>query len=207
MMVGVTARLFVAIWPDDASRDALATTVHEARSTAAAVRWQPPERWHITLAFLGHADPEQAVSRISTHNLLAPEPIHLARSGTFGPVIWVGVEHGRWLAEVAGGLQRTLRVADRRFRAHVTVGRVRGPGGPAQARDVAARLSAHVGPAWTPAEVTLIESTTGPAPEYRVRERWPLGSSGTAPRASPRNLDRPGRAMRDSSAPEILEEP
>ena len=101
----MTARLFVAVWPDDAARDALADTVERARQAAPDVRWQPPERWHITLAFLGVADPGRAAARISTverrGDTPAAEPIHLVGAGAFGPVVWVGVEHGAWLADLA----------------------------------------------------------------------------------------------------------
>ena len=146
----VDARLFVAIWPDDAPRDALADTVDRARGEAPDVRWQPPARWHITLAFLGVADPGRAAARISTlerrGDTPAAEPIRLVGAGTFGPVIWVGVEHGPWLAEMARGLQQALHVADRRFRAHVTVGRLRGEGGATRAREVVPLLSPHCGP-------------------------------------------------------------
>ena len=76
----MTARLFIAIWPDEASRDALATRVHEARTAAPDIRWQPAERWHVTLAFLGQADPVGSRRRIATHvtaGLPTPEPIRL----------------------------------------------------------------------------------------------------------------------------------
>ncbi len=207
----VTARLFVAIWPDDASRAALADTVHGARRAAPDVRWQPPERWHITLAFLGQADPGRTTARISTDHASgrAPmaEPIRLAGAGSFGPVVWVGVEHGIWLADLAGRLQRTLRVADRRFRAHVTVGRVRGQGAAARALEVAPLLLPHAGRAWTPSEFTLVESTTGPAPEYRVIDRWPLHPPDpAAPRPAP-NRDTAADLMPDSATPRTLEEP
>ena len=172
------ARLFVALWPDQVAVDALATRVAPARAQATDVRWQPPERWHVTLAFLGQADPERAVRRINSHVATgppSPEPIHLGLPGRFGPIIWVAVEHGPWLGELSYGLQRALRTADRRFRAHVTVGRVRGHGGNGRAQEVVPLLSGPAGPAWTPTELTLVESTTGPAPEYRILERWPLG--------------------------------
>jgi RNA 2',3'-cyclic 3'-phosphodiesterase len=206
----VTARLFIAIWPDEASRDALVTTVHEARTAAPDIRWQPAERWHVTLAFLGQADPEESRRRIAAHvitGLPAPEPVRLAGAGAFGSVIWVGVEHGPWLGDLASGLQRALRVADRRFRAHVTVGRVRGEGGPARAREVVPLLRPHDGPGWTPAELTLVESSTGPAPEYRICDRWPLGPPRPAARRSTTNLDTPGSAMPDSAASATLEVP
>ena len=173
----MTSRLFVALWPDGPARQALTATLQSARPAAPDVRWQSPDRWHVTLAFLGSADPDRAASRIEAvmerdHPLT--EPLRLLGAGTFGPVIWIGVEHGTWLDQLARGLQRALRVADHRFRAHVTVGRIRGPNAPARARRVAPHLAAHSGPPWTPAQITLVESVTGPAPSYTVRRSWPL---------------------------------
>ena len=142
------------------------------------VRWQPPERWHLTLAFLGQAEAATATRRIDrAMPQLASAgagPIRLTSAGSFGPVIWVGVEHGPWLTEQALALQRALHVADRRFRAHVTVGRIRGPDAPARTRSALAGFPEHAGPWWTPQEVTLVDSVTGPKPAYHVLERWPL---------------------------------
>ncbi len=222
----MTSRLFVAIWPDDAARAELIRIVGRAREAAPDVRWQPPERWHITLAFLGQSDPEKASTRIATQlsgGSYSPEPIRVADPGAFGPVVWLGIDHGPWLTQLAGELQRTLRVADRRFRAHLTVGRVRGADGPARARSVASLLALGATPAlapraapllapraaieWTPGEITLVESMTGPTPSYRVLNAWPLHPAGPAPR--PRTTARGIRApaMPDSSAPKTLEGP
>ena len=206
----MTTRLFVAIWPSAAAVEALALTVDGARRAAPDVRWQPPERWHITMAFLGPGDPAKAGARIDglarAERLPAAEPIRLQGSGSFGPVIWVGVDHGPWLATLAHGLQQALHVADRRFRAHVTVGRVRGADGPARATEVTASLVAHHGPTWTPAGITLVESLTGPAPAYHVLARWPLRQPAADPAAVPSNRDNASRAVPDSGVP-TLEEP
>lgn len=180
----VGPRLFVAIWPDAAAVHALQATVDAARQTHPELRWQPPGRWHLTLAFLGEAEPHWATSRLERlmtrrHDLPSPEPLRLAGSGTFGPILWVGVAHGRWLTDLADHAQRTLKVADRRFRAHVTVARVRGrPSDAARtARAAAASLADHEGPAWLPSELTLVESRTGPDPAYTVLRRWGLPHS------------------------------
>lgn len=185
------SRLFVALWPDESARTALSATVKGLHPAHPEVRWQPPERWHLTLAFLGQAQAATAIRRI-TRALPQPAPdsarptqpaepdsatagpIRLTGAGTFGPVLWVGVEHGPWLTRLARDLQNALHVSDRRFRAHVTVGRVRGADAPARARSVLADFPDHEGPWWTPQEVTLVESMTGPTPAYRVLERWPL---------------------------------
>jgi len=174
----VTSRLFVAVWPDDTARGPLAEAVDSARLVAPEVRWQAPERWHITLAFLGPADPARAYAQIAAvlarSDVGPPQPVRLSGAGTFGPVLWVGVEHGAWLARLAGQLQSALHVHDQRFRAHVTVGRVRGNDGSALARAAVPLLADHHGPAWIPSRITMVESRTGPHPEYRILEEWPL---------------------------------
>ena len=177
----MNVRLFAAVWPDQAAREALAAQLDDIREDATGVHWQPPHRWHITLAFLGPGDPDVAAARISAagrrHASPLAGPLRLSGSGTFGPIVWVGVEHGPWLAELADRLQRAMRTPDRRFRAHVTVGRVRGHAALPNARATAALMSGHSGPTWTPSEMTLVASTTGPKPEYRIVDRWSLPTS------------------------------
>lgn len=195
----VPPRLFIALWPASAAREALAADLEAARTNQqalwTAVRWQPPDRWHTTLAFLGPAAPERVVAKVD--GLMArpgvprPSPVRLSRFGTFGPVVWVGVDHGPWLGELAHLLQRRLRTDDHRFRAHVTVGRVRGPAAPRRAKEAAAGLPTHDGPEWTPHEFTLLESRIGPEPQYRVHAWWPLGAPNRGERAAPDDA-RPG---------------
>ena len=174
-------RLFAAVWPDQAAREALAAQLDDIREDTTGVHWQPPHRWHITLAFLGPGDPDITAGRISAAVRRNPAPVagplQLRGSGTFGPIVWVGVEHGPWLSEVAGQLQRAMHTPDRRFRAHVTVGRVRGSSAIPHARAAAALFGGHAGPAWIPSELTLVASTTGPHPEYRIVDQWSLPTS------------------------------
>ena len=174
-------RLFAAVWPDQAAREALAAQLDDIREDTTGVHWQPPHRWHITLAFLGPGDPDITAGRISAAVRRNPAPVagplQLRGSGTFGPIVWVGVEHGPWLPEMAGQLQRAMHTPDRRFRAHVTVGRVRGSSAIPHARAAAALFGGHAGPAWIPSELTLVASTTGPQPEYRIVDQWPLPTS------------------------------
>lgn len=173
----VAERLFAAIWPVAGACGALADTVRGARQAHPDLRWQPAERWHLTLAFLGQSDLQKAAARIERviGHLPAPEPIRLRGAGTFGPIVWVGVEHGPWLAAAAHDLQRALRVEDRRFRAHVTVARARGrPSEAARAAHLAVpALEGHSGPSWQPTELTLVASRTGPRPAYTVVGTWP----------------------------------
>lgn len=179
-------RLFAAVWPDPAARDALDLVLEPVRVRASAIRWQPPERWHITTAFLGMSDPERATARIDTvmsRDISMAQPLRLVGSGTFGPVVWTGVAHGPWLGELAGRLQRALHTEDRRFHAHLTVGRARGANAPQLAREAAELLAAKGGLPWTPREITLVASEGGPRPRYEVIAAWPL--PGTPPAHGP----------------------
>jgi 2'-5' RNA ligase len=184
----MTQRLFAAIWPSADARDDLRGAVAAVRRAHPQLRWLPPERWHVTVAFLGQADADRATERLDA--MLAgrrphrggavdqgPEPIRLAGSGSFGPVLWVGVEHGPWLADLARRVQRALRTEDRRFRAHVTVARCRGRDANRAARAAVPALAGLRTAPWTPDELTLVASITGPHPRYDVLRAWPLADS------------------------------
>lgn len=173
----MTARLFVAIWPDARAEAELAEYLEPVRALHDDVRWQSPDRWHITVAFLGPTDPDQAIGRLSklVHRKPLPEPgpLRLRGSGTFNTVIWAGVEHGLWLDELAGAF-RAAHLDDTPFRAHLTVGRIRGPQAAQRARAVAHRLAEIDGPPWTPERFSLVASFGGPRPAYHVLRQWPL---------------------------------
>jgi 2'-5' RNA ligase len=176
------ARLFVALWPDAAARAAIRRDVDATHAAHPELRWQPEERWHLTLAFLGPADPGSVARRLDTlarRGLPVAEPVRTVGAGTFGPVLWLGVEHGHWLRTLVDHVHDVLHPADRRFRAHVTVARARGSGAERVVRDAAPSLAQHLGPHWLPDAVTLVESRTGPTPSYHVLHHWPL-SGGVA---------------------------
>jgi 2'-5' RNA ligase len=177
-------RLFVALWPDAAARTALAESLGHVRAGLPEIRWQPPERWHLTLAFLGLVDRSRAEQRLAGIDPPRAEAISLRGAGCFGPTVWMGVAHGPWLGDLAGTLQRALRTADRRFRAHLTVGRARGPHAPARARQARAALVDHEGPPWLPGAITLVASANGPRPRYTVMASWPLASAPAPPERS-----------------------
>src|SRR5262245_34664121 len=57
------ARLFVAVWPPPDVVDLLAAL---PRPKVRGVRWTTPHQWHVTLRFLGEADPETARAALTT---------------------------------------------------------------------------------------------------------------------------------------------
>ena len=174
--VTVVMRLFVALWPSEDAVERVDADLDPLRPRHPELRWQPPERWHLTLAFLGERDlerTERTLDRVLTDPRVA-EPIRTRGAGHFGPTLWLGVQHEGWLTGLARDVQRGLHVTDR-FRAHVTVARGRGPAGRAIVKAAADTLADHSGPSWIPYEVTLVASVTGPQPRYTVQRSWPLG--------------------------------
>jgi 2'-5' RNA ligase len=174
----VRARLFVALWPPQDVIDSLTGALRVARSHGDELHWQPPDRWHITVGFLGDRDEDDEVARFPTLARPVPAPVRLAGSGHFGRVLWVGVESARWLAELAQNAAHTLHAERRRFRGHITLARARTRDGDRQLTQVMSDLADFQSPEWTPLEVTLVRSALGPRPRYDVIARSPLTGVG-----------------------------
>jgi 2'-5' RNA ligase len=160
-------RLFVSLRPP-------AEAVADLRDRVA--RWpSPPERWHVTLAFLGDAEPEPV--REALHRRLAGQPgfdLQLEGSGSFGRSgpVWVGVGGNvpalRDLAvEVAAAAREAgVELERRAYRPHLTVGK-RGHPDPT-------RLASYRGPVWRAQEVELVRSDLGRSVVHTVLQRYPL---------------------------------
>ncbi len=174
------ARVFLAVWPDTVAGADAAAVVDAVRADPGLPtpwRWQPPHRWHVTAVFVGDV-PQARIGRITRAaaqeaSATTPGPLAFAGAGLFGPVLWLGASVGPWLADLHRRLARRVADADRGrpFRPHLTVARWRGPRpvGP-----VPAALADYRGPAWTPAELTVVLSHPGPQPRYEVLSRHPL---------------------------------
>ncbi len=168
------ARLFVALWPPDHVTQALNDALAGPRWTYGDVKWQPPDRWHITVAFLGDRDTDAQTTRMSRIPTQPSEPMGLAGAGRFGSVLWVGVETGEWLDRLAATVSRVMHGEDRRFRGHLTVGRARSRSGQEQLAHVVSDLRGFRSAPWAPTELTLVRSVIGPHPLYEVISRSPL---------------------------------
>jgi len=151
MTRGARARLFVAIDPPRKVREELLswargalTRLHSqrARNGAADVRVLEPEALHVTLCFLG-SRPVEEIDAIGA--VLERCAAHVGEL-SLGAPLWLPPRRPRALAvelhDAEGGLARlqgSLREAlvqatdweaeRRRFRAHITVARLRGRGG------------------------------------------------------------------------------
>jgi 2'-5' RNA ligase len=162
-------RLFVAIRP---SRQAVA----HLGTALTGRRTSPPDRWHVTLAFLGEVDDPSPLRDPLRAAALASSPfeLHLAGGGAFSGsrVAWAGVKGDvDGLSALAAAVQHAARevgvpVDQRRFRPHLTVGDVR--------RVPPAVLDGYAGPTWRVREVELVHSVLGRAATHIVLDRFPL---------------------------------
>lgn len=171
--MSVARRLFFALWPDDATRQAL---FHwQTHNLPHDLRWQHRADLHLTLHFLGPVDP----GRIDDLRSLGAGPCGSAFALVLDQighwprpqVLWAGSTSPP--AELAALHQRLgeglrgqgFRAEERAFRAHVTL-----------ARKV--RRDVTYGPleplTWPVRELALVESRPGSAPMYEPIGRWAL---------------------------------
>lgn len=196
-----TFRAFVAASPDPASADAVRAVQRHLAGQAepGAVRWTPPDQFHLTLQFLGdvaEALADELVRRLTValDGALVPE-LTLAGVGAFPApaaprVLWVGLAGDRdalqqlqtRVVAACAGLGEP-RTGNDRFHPHLTLGRVAVPGS-RPARLVAGLLAAAPPvPAvrWRVDELRLYQSRLTPAGAvHSVRSRFPLASPADA---------------------------
>jgi len=122
-----------------------------------------PERWHITLAFLGDRDDDVADALASVS--AAPFELHLAGSGSFPGVEWAGVSGDLdALSALAADVAAACRVQQGVYRPHVTIGR----------RGRVSLPASYVGPSWTVSSFDLVHSTLGRPVVHDVLASFPF---------------------------------
>jgi 2'-5' RNA ligase len=165
-------RLFFALWPPAETAQALGHWAAKVREQAGG-KATAVDNIHLTLAFLGDADPAKATSaarhvQARRHTL----PIDAARYMKKNEMVWVApAAMPPALAALAGDLHRELRAAgfvleERPFAAHITVVRK-------------ARMPKSTPPlprvAWPVDEFLLARSHRSPkGSTYEPLERFPL---------------------------------
>jgi len=182
-------RAFVAIDLDNAARRAAAGVLSRLRSgpDAGAVRWVRPEALHVTLRFLGNIDASRVapLARAVGAELARVAPFELALGAVAlfptprrPRVVALELEPEARVAELAAAVERGAVAAGfapepRRFRAHLTLGRIPGarpPALPGAADAPGARF--RVG------EAVLFRSDLSPSgARYTPLERMPLGGT------------------------------
>jgi 2'-5' RNA ligase len=186
-------RLFTAVELGEEVLARAAAFLEDLRARAsrmaprARIAWVPADRMHLTLRFIGEVDGDRAehvVHALRAPAALAPFVVRWGAPGAFPPrgaprVLWLGVAHGAsdleaLEAEVSRRLEAIgIAPGDRPYRPHLTLARVRDPGG--------LRIGALLGgpaPALGDTRVeaiTLFESRLSPeGSAYLALQRTPL---------------------------------
>jgi 2'-5' RNA ligase len=178
-------RLFLAIPLAEPVLAELTRLTARLRPGAAELRWSAPESWHITMQFLGNADPAQydcLIAKLAGFRA-PPVPIQLAELGIFdrAGIFYAEVD----LTPPLVALQQRIAAATalcgfepeaRPFHPHITLARVKGSN---RARDLhGLQSSTRVRPGlprFTAREFLLYESHLSPdGSTYEIRHRFPL---------------------------------
>jgi 2'-5' RNA ligase len=185
-------RTFIAVEIDAAIRRAAAKLIEQLRSAGADVKWVEPENLHLTLKFLGDLGPD-GVARVcravqQATACVPPFEIEIRGAGAFPNVhrpqtIWLGASDGdEQMAELAEQVESALepfgfRRETRRFRTHLTIGRVRRNGGRIAGLGSALAEQAGYEAGRMPVEEVVVFSSelTRAGPIYEAMGRAPLG--------------------------------
>ncbi|MEU4559300.1 2'-5' RNA ligase family protein [Actinoplanes sp. NPDC023936] len=142
--------LFVAIFPPEDVRRDLASSVPAIRSRA--------DKWHVTLAFLGDADPTLVAPALGRASLGDPFTLRLAGGGRFRSVVWAGlggdVAALGALRERVVGCLAGFPIDDREFHPHLTVSY-------RYSASILDGLADYAGPEWWVRGVSLVRSADG----------------------------------------------
>ena len=134
-------RLFVAVDTPPSVKERILALQEELKQTGADVRWEPPEKVHATLKFLGATDQERLVEIISTIETTTAGQqgfrIVYREVGCFPSmrrprVVWIGMDDtdGR-LRDLQQRIESSMEKLgftkeDRPFHPHITLCRVKG---------------------------------------------------------------------------------
>ncbi len=178
----MAATLFVALVPPPEILAPLAGCVSRLRTEPELARlaWVAPQRWHVTVCFLGavQADPALAARLGAVASRHQPPALSLEGAGHFGRRVLFANVTGD-LASLAADAAEAAASAgypppDRTFSAHLTVARGRGRAmREGDLRPAVQALAALPRMSWVPTELLLM---AGDQPAYRRVASWPFGA-------------------------------
>lgn len=163
------SRLFIAVWPPE---EVVAELAALHRKDQRGVRFVHPEKWHITLRFLGDAEPGSVIDVLDRTSFV-PTRAHL------GPAVDVIGERAlvvpvRGLESLAAGVtERTQHIGEpprKGFIGHLTIARVQSH------LPMPRALGVLVSAEFDVEEIALVQSRLEPqGSRYETIETWPVG--------------------------------
>ena len=179
-------RLFVALELPEVLKQA----VGDLQAGLGDARWLEADTLHLTLAFVGEADPsgrrriEEALARVEAR----PLTVELHGIGHFPPrgpprALWTGASPAAALGTLAASVRRALARAGfpperRKFAPHVTIARFRRPPPPPALQEYLATYSLFRSPPAPIASFRLLSSVLRPTgARYAPEADFPLTSS------------------------------
>jgi 2'-5' RNA ligase len=181
-------RLFVALELPEQMRTALNDLIARLKPVCPKARWVRPEGMHITLKFIGEADPgklDTIRAALATVHSSAPVELNVRGMGFFPNdrrprAAWCGVKASPNLAELAADIARALEplgfpAESRQFVPHLTLARSNSPDGFENLVSAAKNLkSQEIGSA-RESEFRLIQSFLKPSgAEYKRLATFPF---------------------------------
>ena len=133
-------RAFIALRSSQVLKKKLAAVQSELISENADVKWDLPEKFHITLKFLGNCKPE-VLAQLTTDLRSSLQDIHSFEivyraigcfpTITHPKVVWVGADKNQSLDQLQAKVEEActklgFTKEDRQFHPHITLGRVKG---------------------------------------------------------------------------------
>lgn len=137
---GGMIRVFLALPLTDAQRGEVTAHIDPFRRGSEPVRWVAPENLHVTLRFFGDVGPDlraRVEERLAAAaGEIPPFSWSLGRGGAFpnlrsARVLWIGVSRGEGkISGLAAAVEKAMEglgfPEEKRFHAHITVGRTKG---------------------------------------------------------------------------------
>ena len=148
-------RSFIAIDCDENLKKNISLLLNQLDNGTGNVRWIQKQGMHLTLKFLGEIEDRQleAIEQEIKNSLRAFRPFDLNLRGTgifppsrFPRVLWVGVEENEAIHSLQRAIERSLvklgfPKEKRRYRPHLTLGRVKRHDGLESVLDVISKKS------------------------------------------------------------------
>lgn len=174
---GFVARLFVAVEIPEDVKAHISAQIAPLKEKF-ALQWSPPRNWHLTLAFLGDAEPAVVAEALRTISPRGRFELELYGWGCFpkaasARVLWAGISENEGLNDLVAEVRQACRpVAPsmdlRPFTGHITLARSRNG---SDLRSLPLKLESLN---WRVNQFVLIESRLGANPPYRTIESYPL---------------------------------